>query len=279
MIHGRPIHVFHPTDFSIGDEAAFCHAVSIVSHAEGRLSLLHIKQPDSSVDWSDFPSVRSTLMRWRRIPENSSVEQLDALGVRVYKAIKSSRHVAKAVTAYLEDHRPDLLVLSTHRRCGVERFTHPSLSEAMARHVSTPTLFVPRDVAGFVHVGDGRLDLRSVLVPIDRDPHPRVAIHETLELLRILSPLRLRLVFLHVGRSADMPSMVEHDLPAGWTREVRVRLGPVVETLLATAQEIHADLIAMGTRLHHGMGAPFFGSTTEQVLHGTACPLLSVRKA
>jgi hypothetical protein len=67
MIHGRPIHVFHPTDFSNGDEAAFCHALSVVTHAQGHLSLLHIKDPDSRVDWSDFPSVRSTLLRWNRI--------------------------------------------------------------------------------------------------------------------------------------------------------------------------------------------------------------------
>lgn len=215
-------------------------------------------------------------MRWGRVSESCSPDELDAMGVRVHKAVKSSHHVAKALTDYIGEHLPHLMVLSTHRRAGVERFTHPSLSEAMARHVSTPTLFVPRDVAGFVHAGDGRMDLRSVLIPVDRDPHPRVAIHETLELLRILSPQRLRLVFLHVGPSADMPAMVEPELPAGWTREVRVRIGPVVETLLSTAAEMHADLIAMATRLHHGLGAPFVGSTTEQVLHGASCPLLSV---
>jgi nucleotide-binding universal stress UspA family protein len=276
MFHGRPIHVFHPTDFSNGDEAAFCHALSIVSHAKGHLSLLHIKDPDSHVDWSDFPSVRSTLMRWGRVAESCSLDDLDALGVRVHKVLKSSHHVAKAVSDYLEEHLPDLMVLSTHRRNGVERFTHPSLSESVARGAATPTLFVPRDVTGFVHAADGRMELRSVLIPVDRDPHPRVAIHETLELLRILAPARLRLVFLHVGPSADMPALVEPELPAGWTREVRVRLGPVVETLLSTAAEIHADLIAMGTRRHHGLGAPLLGSTTEQVLHGCACPLLSV---
>jgi len=276
MIHGRPIHVFHPTDFSNGDEAAFCHALSVVTHAQGHLSLLHIKDPDSRVDWSDFPSVRNTLLRWNRISDSCSVEELDALGVRVHKVLKSSHHVAKAVTDYLGEHLPDLLVLSTHRRHGVKRFTHPSLSEAVARAVATPTLFVPRDVAGFVLAADGRMELRSVLIPVDLDPHPRVAIHETLELLRILAPPRLRLVFLHVGPSADIPAMVEPELQAGWTREVRVRLGPVVETILATAEEMHADLIAMGTRRHHGLGAPFLGSTTEQVLHGAFCPLLSV---
>jgi nucleotide-binding universal stress UspA family protein len=52
---------------------------------------------------------------------------------------------------------------------------------------------------------------------------------------------------------------------------VEVRQGDVVETILQTAAEIDADLIAMPTAGHHGILDALRGSTTERVLHHAPC--------
>jgi nucleotide-binding universal stress UspA family protein len=57
---------------------------------------------------------------------------------------------------------------------------------------------------------------------------------------------------------------------------VEVRQGDVVETILRTAAEIDADLIAMPTAGHHGIFDALRGSTTERVLRHAPCPVLAM---
>ena len=277
MKTGRPLHVFHPTDFSSGDEGAFRHALffAVVSH--GSLCLLHVKRPGEDVEWTDFPPVRESLERWGRLPEASTREDLEGLGLRIHKVVQSSLNVTRCVEEYVNEHQPELVVLSTHQRCGLDRMAHASTAEAIARVVGTRTLFVPRSTACFVHGADGKLDLWTVLVPVASSPHPRSAVRETLELVERLRPERVRVILLHVGHSSDVPAMEEpEDLPPGCTVEIRVRFGPVVETILATAAAVNADLMVMATHRHHGPMGALRGSTSERLLRLATCPVLAV---
>jgi nucleotide-binding universal stress UspA family protein len=58
--------------------------------------------------------------------------------------------------------------------------------------------------------------------------------------------------------------------------EIDVTIGQPVPTILAAARERHADLIVMGTHLRHGWRRALLGSVSEGVLHGSACPVLTV---
>ena len=48
---------------------------------------------------------------------------------------------------------------------------------------------------------------------------------------------------------------------------------------LRIAEERQSDLIVMGSQGRGGAGLALFGSTTQQVLRGAACPVLVVRPA
>jgi nucleotide-binding universal stress UspA family protein len=67
------------------------------------------------------------------------------------------------------------------------------------------------------------------------------------------------------------------ELPArkGWTWTNLIRDGVVVDVILDVAKEMNADLIVMATRGHDGFLDVLRGSTTERVLRGAACPLLT----
>ncbi|HVY71252.1 MAG TPA: universal stress protein, partial [Verrucomicrobiae bacterium] len=56
--------VFHPSDFSPGDEAAFAHALRVAIAARAELALMHVDEPEAHEHWSSFPGVRDTLRRW-----------------------------------------------------------------------------------------------------------------------------------------------------------------------------------------------------------------------
>jgi nucleotide-binding universal stress UspA family protein len=58
--------------------------------------------------------------------------------------------------------------------------------------------------------------------------------------------------------------------------EVEVSVGQPVPSILAAADEKHADLIVMGTHLRHGWRRALLGSVSDAVIHGSHCPVLTV---
>jgi len=58
---------------------------------------------------------------------------------------------------------------------------------------------------------------------------------------------------------------------------VNVRFGRPADEILTFVGDVEADLIAMSTHGRSGIGRWVFGSVANQVLRGTACPVLLVR--
>jgi hypothetical protein len=58
--------ILHPSDLSVGNEAAFLHALRLAVAAKSRLCILHSQSSGDTegTDWSSFPGVRSALVRW-----------------------------------------------------------------------------------------------------------------------------------------------------------------------------------------------------------------------
>src|SRR5262249_22199321 len=59
--------------------------------------------------------------------------------------------------------------------------------------------------------------------------------------------------------------------------ERRLEQGEPVGEILRVAQEVHADLIVMGTHGRTGLGRLLMGSVAEQVARQASCPVLTVR--
>lgn len=58
----------------------------------------------------------------------------------------------------------------------------------------------------------------------------------------------------------------------------RVEIGSIKTELLRAAQDIHADLIVLGSHERHGL-ALLLGSTEKSILHKASCDVLAVRLA
>jgi len=68
------------------------------------------------------------------------------------------------------------------------------------------------------------------------------------------------------------------DQPGGTASiEDAVVIGRAYREVLKTADTGAADLIVMGAQGLGGMGLTLFGSTTQQVVRGATCPVLTVR--
>jgi nucleotide-binding universal stress UspA family protein len=55
-----------------------------------------------------------------------------------------------------------------------------------------------------------------------------------------------------------------------------LRQGPAWSEINASAREIHADLIVMGTHGRHGLARALLGSVAEKVVRTAPCPVLTV---
>lgn len=58
--------------------------------------------------------------------------------------------------------------------------------------------------------------------------------------------------------------------------EVLIRVGDPVSEILATAKQVHADMLVMGTRGHRGVEKWILGSISETVLRSSPIPVITV---
>ncbi|MEK7235332.1 MAG: universal stress protein, partial [Nitrospirota bacterium] len=168
--------IFHPTDFSTADSAAFAHAVKLACLVQGELTMMHVDPTIERKDFEDFPRIRPLLARWGVLPEGSSKEDVAKLGVQIKRVRAVAGNATDAILQQLTAHPTELLVLSTHQRDGFARLTHHAIAEPLARGTHARTLFVPAGVEGFVSAETGSTNLTRVLIPIAHKPHPQPAI-------------------------------------------------------------------------------------------------------
>jgi nucleotide-binding universal stress UspA family protein len=265
--------IAHPTDFSPASERAFAHALCLALTTRSRLYLLHVKEPGRDDSWSSFPHVREMLARWGLMGADEPTTAIETkLGMTVVKVEIEHRDPTSGLSEFILGHRPDLLVLATQGREGLSRWLAGSVSEATARRTHVPTLFIGPEALGFVDPMSGEMRLRRVLLPIAHEPPPNHVFATLAALLDCFGTPASAIHVMHIGDT--VPAL---ETPPGLERPVvALQTGPVVDTIISTAEQLLSDLIAMPTAGRQGILDALKGSTTEQVLRRAPCPLLAL---
>jgi len=168
----------------------------------------------------------------------------------------------------------DYLVLAAEQRSRLESWFGRKSADSAALKAGIPALFVPAKGRGCVAPEDGRVTMRHVLIPVDRQPSPDAAIERGLRALAAFGDDESTLTLLYVGSESDFP---EVSVPEGAWRVARsARSGEPANEIVAAAEETAADLVIMVTQGTEGVLDVLRGTTTAQVLRRTPCPLLSV---
>jgi nucleotide-binding universal stress UspA family protein len=273
----REFHVFHPSDFSMASEIAFAHALKIALRAHAQLDIMHV-EPHPGIEtscWIDFPAVRTTLTRWGILPEGVGREAVARAGLHIRKVLACSKDPVGRMLRHFRTFPPDLIVLATHQRDGVDRWLHKAVAEPVARRSGAMTLFVARRGGGFVSRSDGTASLKKILIPVDSRPHPQVAVEKALSLARGLECYTGEFRLLHVGNRSTTP-MLDLPLGYGWSYESRETDGDVVNEILKAEEDWQPDLMVLATAGHLDFVDALRGSTTERVLRLAHCPVLAV---
>ena len=210
--------IFHPSDFSEASEVAFVHALKTALAAGAKLTMLHV-EASAGAEWQDFPGVRDTLERWGLIPKGSSKSAVGQLGIKVAKVLRMSKDPVKTCLGFLAENPTDLIVLAVSQREGRMRWLGKSVGEPIARRAGEMTLFIPHGVEGFVSRQDGAISLRNMLIPVTIKPRPQPSVKSAVRLIRNLPLPSGMVTLIHVGTTAEMPSLKPPTGPgAGWAR-------------------------------------------------------------
>ncbi len=266
-------HIFHPTDLGHGSTTAFLIALRLAATTKSALTIMHVDGTGEG-EWSDLPGVRKTLSRWGMLKDEHDLEEFEQTGMQVRKKLMKGKRPVSNCLDYLSEHRADLIVLATHQGSG-NNWRKRKVAEPLARGAGEPTLFVPENAKGLVDADTGKVNLRSILVPVMVNPDPQRAIDMAVSTAKALADGRVRFTFLHVGGEYKAPVVTVPEHP-NWTVEHMLRLGDPVQTIVEVAEATSADLVVMATKGHDGFLDMLRGSKTERVLRAVRCPIMAV---
>ena len=296
-----------PLDGTITAEQAIPTAAAVARRTGAELHpvLVHLTDffPDARAREESIPQADHELVLEEREYLESIAEVLARIGVRVRPPAVLHGDLPDAVVEYVAANRIGGVVMSTHGRGALERMLVPSVAQGLRRRLPVPMILVPVHDDGELaaDVGSTR-SLSTVLVALDGSRDAEAALDQALALagpeakyvlLRVISlPPQLSSVYLpratiirhgdeeRLKREAgDYLSAVEQRIRSKAPR-VEKRLGTHSRPghlIVRAAEEVNADLIAVGS---HGQGAlreVLLGSVTQDVVREGGVPVLITR--
>lgn len=81
---------------------------------------------------------------------------------------------------------------------------------------------------------------------------------------------------LHEGAKAALESLVTEYKGRGVSRWIH-RVGDAFSEILSAAEQVHADLIVMGTHGRRGLSRALLGSVAERVVRTSHVPVVTIR--
>jgi nucleotide-binding universal stress UspA family protein len=278
-----------PVDFFPASEAAVNYATHLAVNYDASIHLLHVIAPVAAGSY-DYAIDTTALMKSM---EEGATRKLDELaarvrsaGVRVETGISLS-DVYAGIKSAVETVKPDLIVMGTHGRRGVERWFMGSTTEKMLRHSPVPLVTI--SAAGEKSFGTPRF--RRILVTTDFSEGTPDALAYAFS---VAQENESQLTLLHVVHdvSTEISGKYRESLLNGVRKQLddlvpaearnwcdidtRVESGVPYRIILRTLQDEKIDLLVMNI---HGKGMldrALLGSTAERVVRAANCPVMSI---
>lgn len=297
--------ILAPVDFSDPSRRALAHAFAVGAKTDAEVTVLHactlppyvapsvalkMARGDSPVTASDLARSAAAESMTKLLadippPKGSRVSQSIEIGIAF-----------EVIQAMLPDF--DLVVMGTHSRTGIDRLFLGSVTNKVVRESTVPVMIVHAD-------GDPIFPPKRILVGVDFSDCAKAAMDAASELSdRFGSELSLVHAIPHVpalqgaelfvvtagGESTepyyDMArahALEEMNLfltgkLEGHLEQSAVGFGQPSDVILDRAQEIDADMIAIGTHGRTGLARIGIGSVAERIIRRARIPVLVIHK-
>lgn len=180
--------------------------------------------------------------------------------------------------------REPLVTMASHLRIGLSRLVLGSIAMRVVSFIDCPVLIIGQRVPA---AATPVVEVKRALVSLDGSS----LAEQALDAVGAIGFKELHVVLFYVPEPGDRDRLGERGLDQdayltavaarlkerGFTVETAVRQGKPPAAIVAAAEELGAELIAMTTHGQGGLRAVLMGSTVEQVLHAATRPVLLVR--
>lgn len=277
-----------PVDLSPVSVTAVDYATSLAKSYGAAVYLLHVVSPivpgfEYAVDIREVAQSlkeRSTEEMGKLVAKLEDTSVIAGVEVRVgnvYDEIKTA----------IETVGPDIVLMGTHRRGGVERLFRGSTVEKLLRHSPAPIVTVPPEVRRHSPTSS----FRRILVATDFSEGTDEAMAYGLSLAQ---ENQSRVTLLHVinDPAVDLSAayrvqvigtiqkQLEDMVPAetrNWCEVVtRFETGTPYRNILRTLETDEVDLVVMNIHSKGLFARALIGSTAERVVRAATCPVMLI---
>jgi nucleotide-binding universal stress UspA family protein len=279
--------VLAAVDFSKPARGAFEYALALSKHHRAELVVVHAVPPNQPSRWHARGRLALTA-KLRQKAEQANVE---------FKHRVQQGDPAEIILLHARSLGPDVIVVGTHQRSGIERFRVGSVAERVAAEATVPVLLVPR------RRRQGAIGpFRHVAVAVDFSAGSNRAVEQALALA---SDPADRITLLHVvpGFSSGVPPYlyryggaeyqdqlmrdarrrlqlavpVKRRTPA--TIDARVLVGDTTTEISRVVDSIGADLLVVGVPKRGVVSRALFATTAARLLRVIRVPMVAVPDA
>lgn len=299
-----------PLDGSELAEVVFTYAKELAGRLDLDLVLFHVCVSEEQ----ELASMhRAYIERAVETVRQQSEEVQQRTGIQSRRTVIEARgelavgHPAEEILRYADENDIDLILMATHGRSGVRRWTMGSVADKVLRASQVPVWLVRARIPEEV-VYD-KLPNRTLLVPLDGSESAESVLPHAEALSKQRGAELVEVVLIRVCETpfitSDYPEAtmrltweehVEHiksAFKAGCERylqgvakrlggaglEVRseVLMGEPADEIISYATRHPFNLITMSTHGHSGAKRLAYGSVADKILHGVTSPILLVR--
>ena len=289
-----------PLDGSELAEVALPYAEELAGRLGSEVTLLVVTESAESQDYHNHQLYIQHLVEpTMRLAERYSKKSGDK-AIKVESTILTG-HPAEEIVTYAEKDGSSLIIMATHGRSGIRRWSMGSVADKVVRAATQPV--------ALIRAKGARPDVRErgilnrALVPLDGSKESEAVIPYIEELA---SKLEAEIVLVQVlerpshvyagGEGGNLTPYTDAEMEPlkaqaasylekmisllngkGIPTRSEVRVGSPAQEITNLADETDSDMVAMSTHGKSGFSRWAFGSVADKVLHAGNTPLLLVR--
>ena len=288
-----------PLDGSELAEQALAVGAARARRSDAALHLVSVHEPYPPLALPpDLPMPRCELEEQAIAERRQYVESVAAAArTTLHTPVRTELLLGDAATElcrYVEAHRIDLVVMTTHGRTGMSRLWLGSVADRMLRRLEVPVLLLhpseapqPTEFRHLLVALDGRIEepVLDAMVALGARPGmTRCILTRVVEpTIPVLSGLAMRPGRLPPDWTAErtaaartyLAGLAEPMVKAGWDVDWQVLVGRgVAAQVLALAEASAADCLVVGTHGARGLERLLLGSVADKIVRGARLPVL-----
>lgn len=287
------------TDLSDFSNSAVIQAIGMAKEFNAALSICHvIDVPLVTMHGAAlvYPEDQIEEMKSGALDQ---IKKLVADRVLDWEPLVETGPVSSTLCRLAVEKKADLAIVSTHGHTGLKRLFLGSVTERLLRTIECPLLVVtpPEKTVARATPFKG-FGFKQIMVGCDFSANSQRAVDYGLSLAQEFQAVihLVHVVEPFVYRDTMLPEIMKPEALPEVADACRTHLGKLVpaeahnwcdvriacesgkpfQTLKSYAKTHQVDLIVLGVRGHSLVETMLLGSTTDRVIRGVACPVLSV---